>query len=87
MIAVTFGSEETDGDEEGDDEGAQSSLTISGNRDKDVIDLSDLPEFTPPKQTFAEAATMVTVDAGILALSILIVFMGALVRFLRYDVR
>lgn len=83
-IAVTFESEETDGEDSGE---GKSSMTIGGNRDKDVIDLSDLPRFKPFDRSKVQRAGMVSIDFGIIILSILIAFVIAYVKFIRYDIR
>lgn len=79
MIAVTF---EDNGDGEG-----ESNLSIGGNRNKDVLDLSDMPQFQPPDREAVQTAGALSIDFGILILSIMITFAGAFVRFIRYDLR
>ena len=84
MIALTFESEDGPDGEEGE---GKSNLTIGGNRDKDVIDLSDLPRFAPLDRSAVQTAGLVSIDFGIIILSILIAFAIAYVRFIRYDIR
>ncbi|RKX26600.1 MAG: hypothetical protein DRP45_03115 [Candidatus Zixiibacteriota bacterium] len=62
-------------------------IAVGSSRDLGALDVSDLPRFEPPKQTYAETAAPTVVDFGLIMLSILITFAGAFVAFLRYDVR
>ena len=51
------------------------------------LDVSGVPRFDGGRVTLKNAVSSVIVDAGLLALSILIAFGGAFLAFLRYDVR
>ena len=83
-ISVTFETDEIDGEDSGE---GKSKLQIGGNRDKDVIDLSNLPRFKPSDRSKVESAGLVSIDFGIISLSILITFLIAYVRFIKYDIR
>jgi ABC-type transport system involved in multi-copper enzyme maturation permease subunit len=62
-------------------------FSFSAPRDRGTLDLSDLPVYSSPLQTFASAAAPVVLDAGLLALYSLLAFAGAVAGFFRYDVR
>jgi ABC-type transport system involved in multi-copper enzyme maturation permease subunit len=51
------------------------------------LDVSDLPRFTAPEMSFAEALAPAVIDFGLLAVYAILAFVGAFVAFLRYDVR
>jgi ABC-type transport system involved in multi-copper enzyme maturation permease subunit len=51
------------------------------------IDISDMPRFRPPVPHLAEVLAPLLPDLGILAIGTLLIFMGAFIAFLRYDVR
>jgi len=70
-----------------DDKGNQSMQLAGNERDNDGLDISELPRFNPPQQTFNEAVAPVIPDFGLLGLSIFISFMGAFIAFIKYDVR
>lgn len=73
---------------EEDDEGeGAAEMSISSNRDKDVLDISDMPRFVSPRKDGLVTAEAVSIDFGILLLSILITFAAAFVKFLKYDLR
>ncbi len=62
-------------------------FSFSAPREKGTIDASELPHFAPPVRTFAEAVVPTAVDAGLLAVYTVLALAGAMVAFLRYDVR
>lgn len=68
------------------DDGSQS-MTMSGDRTKENLDISGLPRFAVPAVVFAEAISPALVDFGIILFYIILTFAGAFVMFLRYDVR
>lgn len=57
------------------------------NDNQEPLDLSELPRFDPPKQTYAEAVAPSILDLGLLSLFSLAAFAGAFLSFIRYDVR
>ena len=67
---------------------SEKGLTIGDGRGKDAtIDISDRPHFEYKDKSLKESLAPVTADAGILALLCLLIFAGAFVKFLKYDVR
>jgi ABC-type transport system involved in multi-copper enzyme maturation permease subunit len=62
-------------------------FSFSAPREKGVIDVSELPQFAPPVLTFAEAVLPTVVDVGIMVLYTVLALAGAMIVFLRYDVR
>jgi ABC-type transport system involved in multi-copper enzyme maturation permease subunit len=66
---------------------SEDGLTIGGSRGDERIDVSDMPRFQAPRLKLAEVLPPVLPDMGILAIGTLLVFFGAFVAFLRYDVR
>jgi ABC-type transport system involved in multi-copper enzyme maturation permease subunit len=62
-------------------------FSFSAPREKGVIDVSELPQFAPPVRTFAEAVLPTALDIGILVLYTVLALAGAMIAFLRYDVR
>ncbi len=69
------------------DDTGESHMSIGGNRSKDQLDVSAVPRFSPPVISLAEAVTPVVIDFGLLILFTFLLFAGAFVSFLRYDVR
>jgi hypothetical protein len=65
----------------------ESGLQISTTRDNEGLDISDRPMFRAPEQSLAPVVAGAAVDFGILGLGGLILFAGAFVSFLRYDLR
>lgn len=51
------------------------------------LDISGVPRFDATRASLKDAASTLLIDAGLLALCILLAFGGAFVAFLRYDVR
>ncbi|MEW5923860.1 MAG: ABC transporter permease subunit [Candidatus Zixiibacteriota bacterium] len=68
------------------DDGSQS-MTMSGDRTTENLDISGMPQFMVPAVKFAEAISPATVDFGIIIFYIIMTFAGAFVAFLKYDVR
>jgi len=62
-------------------------FTFNAPRDKGIVDVTILPQFSPPVQTFAEAVVPAAVDVGLMALYTVLALAGAMLTFLRYDVR
>ncbi len=62
-------------------------FSFSAPREKGVIDVSELPQFAPPVRTFAEAVLPTALDVGIMVLYTVLALAGAMIVFLRYDVR
>ncbi len=56
-------------------------------RNKQELDLSDLPKFAPPTWSLGSALSQVAIDAGLLLCLIFIAFAGSWVSFMRYDLR
>jgi len=65
----------------------QRRVMIFGGGGDEALDPSELPRFTPPENTFAEAIAPSVFDVGLLAFFSVLCFGGAFVSFLRYDVR
>ncbi|UCD17323.1 MAG: ABC transporter permease subunit [Candidatus Zixiibacteriota bacterium] len=63
-----------------------SNLAMTG-RKKHSLDLSGLPQFTPPAISLSDSLSPAITDFGILALYTILAFMGAFIAFLRYDLR
>lgn len=61
-------------------------ITFSGGGNTPV-DVSEMPRFEEPEQSFAEALEPSIADVGILGVLTVLLFAGAFVAFLRYDVR
>ena len=57
------------------------------NDNQEPLDLSELPRFEPPAQSYAEAVAPSIVDFGLLSFFSIAAFAGAFLAFLRYDVR
>lgn len=66
---------------------SETGFKFSTDRDRGTLDLSDLPRFQPPQHSFADAIAPAAIDFGLLALYTIVACAGALVAFLRYDVR
>lgn len=62
-------------------------VKIDAGRERGVLDISEMPQFTHPKHSFGDAMATAIIDVGLLGLFSLAAFAGAFVRFLRYDVR
>ncbi len=69
------------------DEHGEQSLTIDASRDREGLDISDMPRFSPPQRSVGEVVAASVVDFGLLIVSILVTFGLALGSFLKYDLR
>ena len=63
------------------------SLTVETSRDRDGLDVADVPRFSPPALGLAETIAPTVLDFGLLCFYILLAFAAAFVAFLKYDVR
>jgi len=54
---------------------------------EEPLDLSQMPRYQPPRQTFSDVLVLSIVDVGLLALYTLLAVSAGFVAFLRYDVR
>lgn len=73
MIAITMDSE--------------TGFNVSTPRDQTVIDVSDMPRFTPPERSLSNIMDAAVIDLGLLILWAMVAFLIAFIRFLRYDLR
>jgi hypothetical protein len=62
-------------------------VKIDTGREKGVLDISEMPQFTHPKQSFHDAIASTLIDFGLLGFFSLTAFAGAFMKFLYYDVR
>ena len=62
-------------------------MKINMGREGGALEVSDLPRFTAPENSFAEAMAPTILDFGLLGIYTLLAFAGALMAFLKYDVR
>lgn len=62
-------------------------MDVSSPREQGTLDISDLPQYEPPKTNFADSVAPAIADFGLLSIFTIVAFAGAFVRFLRYDVR
>jgi ABC-type transport system involved in multi-copper enzyme maturation permease subunit len=69
------------------EEGQAPTMQIDASRDRDVIDISDVPRFAPPEVSLAEAISPIILDIGLLCLYIMLAFVAAFVALVKYDVR
>lgn len=65
---------------------SEKGVQIGTGRDEPV-DVSDMPRFKPPTLNYAQVLVPVMTDIGILGIGTLLIFLGAFLAFLRYDVR
>jgi len=68
------------------EDGSQN-ISTTRQRNKEVLDLSGLPEFQIAQVTLAESANGLAVDFGIILLFTLVSLAGAFTALLKYDVR
>ena len=68
-------------------ENGETKLSVDASRDRDGLDVSDRPRFSPPPVSLAEAFGPTIPDFGVLCFDILLVFAAAFVAFLKYDLR
>lgn len=66
---------------------SKTGFKISVPRNKEELDLSDLPRFDPPGWSSAGALARVAIDFGLLICLIFAAFAGSWVSFMRYDLR
>ena len=66
---------------------SEKGISIGSGRDDQTVDLSDMPRYQAPVQSYEEVLATVVPDIGILSIGIILAFLGAFVAFLRYDVR
>jgi ABC-type transport system involved in multi-copper enzyme maturation permease subunit len=66
---------------------SETGFSFSAPREKGTLDISELPQFAPPVRTFRESVMPTVLDIGLLALYTVLALVGAMVGFLRYDVR
>lgn len=66
---------------------SEKGMTIKEGRDKAAVDVTDRPRFSPPSFDSHQVLRAVIQDTGILLLFSLAVFSGAMVMFIRFDVR
>ena len=57
------------------------------NDDDDPLDLSELPRFEAPEQSYSQSVQPTIIDLGILSVFSVLAFAGAFMAFIRYDVR
>jgi len=62
---------------------SEKGVSISSPRENGTLNLTDMPQFTPP----ASAGVIPVTDIGILLFSIMVAFAGSITGFLRYDMR
>lgn len=62
-------------------------VSIDTGREKGVLDITDMPQFTYPVHTIHDAMNAAAIDFGLLGFFSLMAFAGAFLKFLRYDVR
>jgi hypothetical protein len=63
------------------------SMKVDASRNRDGLDVSDVPRFNPPQLSLTEAIAPTILDFGLLCFDILLVFAAAFLAFMRYDVR
>lgn len=66
---------------------SEDGVKIGTGRNDQVLDVSDMPRYEAPEQSFSEVINPILADISILSLGILLSFLGSFVAFLRYDVR
>ncbi|HTO93538.1 MAG TPA: ABC transporter permease [Bacteroidota bacterium] len=66
---------------------SQTGFHFSAPRERGTLDVSGVPAFAPPGVKLSEAVSSALVDTGFIAVLALLACAGALVAFLRYDVR
>ena len=62
---------------------SEKGISISSPRENGTLDLTDMPQFSPP----SSASVVPVTDIGILLFSIMLAFAGSIAGFLRYDMR
>lgn len=66
---------------------SEKGFSFQAPRENVSLDLSDMPRFNTPKAQLAEYVLPALIDIGLLIVVAMMVFAGAFVAFLRYDVR
>lgn len=66
---------------------SEEGVKVNNRRNDKVLDTSDMPQYTPSRRQLSHSLASLMVDGGILGLFILLGFIGAYIRMLRYDVR
>ena len=70
-----------------EDDGTQDMAMNGGGRSKELLDVDQIPRFVAPSVSLAETISPVLLDFGLIILYSLLVFVGAFIAFIRYDVR
>ena len=68
------------------EDGSQS-MSTSRRGNTGTLNLDDIPEFTSPEYSLADALNPTIKDFGLILFFILLAFLAAFISFLRYDVR
>lgn len=66
---------------------SESGLSVRTPDMKKTIDISEMPEFNQPKQSFSKVINASMVDFGLIVLYTLIFFVLSIIYFVKYDVR
>lgn len=66
---------------------SEKGVKVNNKRNDKVLDTSDMPRYAPAEQPLAASLASIVIDGGILALFILLGFVGAYIRMIKYDVR
>lgn len=66
---------------------SETGLSINDGRKNSKLDVSELPQFIYPERSISIIYSLIAIDFGLLSLYILLAFSGAVVSFLKYDVR
>jgi ABC-type transport system involved in multi-copper enzyme maturation permease subunit len=66
---------------------SENGLRINAPRPEDALDVSGLPQFSPPTTSLDRSFLGIAVDVGLLLMASFIAFGVAFMLFLRYDVR
>ncbi len=67
--------------------GSDEGMKITTSRDNAGLDIDDRPRYTLPQQQLAAVIQPAVTDFGLLAFGTILLFAGAFVSFLRYDLR
>ncbi len=63
------------------------SMAVEADRNRDGLDIGDVPRFASPGMSLGETIGPTVVDFGLLCFFCILVFAAAFVAFLKYDVR
>lgn len=66
---------------------SEKGFSFYSTRDAGSLDLSDVPQFQPPKLNMGDVISSTIIDVGLMILYSIAAFVGSFVAFLRYDVR